>query len=263
MTAPFLERYGPWALVAGASEGLGEAFVRALAARGLNVLALARREAPLVALAEELSAKHQVEVRPVVQDLAAPNLAQRVAEITQGLDVGLLVHNAAFANIGRFLERPLDSLLMTLDVGCRAPVILSRLLAEPMAARGRGGVVLMSSLAGTQGSAYLATYAATKAFNLILAEGLWDELGERGVDVLACRAGATRTPGFESTSGRYTGAVMEPAEVVEDALSKLGRGPGTIPGVKNKLSAFALTHFLSRRAAARIMGKTTRKIYEG
>jgi len=241
---------------------LGEAFVRALATRGLNVLALARRETPLRALSEELSAAHDVEVRPIVQDLAAPDLPARVDEITQGLEVGLLVHNAAFANIGRFLERPLDSLLMTLDVGCRAPLVLSRKLGEGMASRGRGGVVLMSSLAGTQGSAYLATYAATKAFNLILAEGLWDELGERGVDVLACRAGATRTPGFEATSGRYRGAVMEPARVVEDALSKLGRGPSTIPGFKNKLSAFALSHFLSRGAAARIMGKTTRKIYE-
>lgn len=263
MPDDFHSRYGPWALVAGASEGLGEAFVRALAARGLNVVAAARREPELRSLCAEVSEVAGVEVRPWVQDLSAPELEARARDTLGGLEIGLYVHNAAFANIGRFLDRPLDSLLKTLDVGCRAPVVLSRLLAEPMAERGRGGVVLMSSLAGTQGSAYLATYAATKAFNLILAEGLWDELGERGVDVLACRAGATRTPGFEATSGRYSGAVMEPAVVVEDALRQLGRAPSTIPGLANKLSAFALSRLLGRRAAARIMGKTTRKLYEG
>jgi short-subunit dehydrogenase len=122
--------------------------------------------------------------------------------------------------------------------------------------------VLMSSLAGTQGSPLVATYAASKAFNLVLAEGLWDELGARGVDVLACRAGATRTPNFAASQPR-TGAapVMDVAPVVRETLAALGRAPSLVPGWANRAAAFVMGRLLPRRTAIRIMGNATRKMY--
>ena len=105
----------------------------------------------------------------------------------------------------------------------------------------------MGSLAGMQGSPRLATYAASKAFDLVLGESLWGELEESGVDVLACVAGATRTPGFERTTSRVTGPVMEPVEVAEEALSLLGSRPSVISGTANKLASFAMRRLPRRR----------------
>ncbi|HTN53729.1 MAG TPA: SDR family NAD(P)-dependent oxidoreductase [Anaeromyxobacter sp.] len=260
MTA-FRERYGPFALVAGASAGLGAAFARALAARGLDLLLLARRAGPLEALAAELRAAHRVEVRVAAADLGAPELLERVERLAAGAEVGLLVYNAAASAIGPFLDRPLEEQLRVLDVNCRGPLVLAHRLGGAMARRGRGGIVLMTSLAGGQGNPLLASYAASKAFNLVLAEGLWAELRAGGVDVVACRAGATRTPGYEASRPRAKVPLMEPEPVVEAALSALGRGPAVVAGGLNKLAAFAFSRLLPRRAAIRIMERATRRLY--
>jgi short-subunit dehydrogenase len=148
-----------------------------------------------------------------------------------------------------------------LDVNCRGPIVLAHTLGLPMAARGRGGLILMSSLAGTQGSPHISTYAASKAFNLVLGEGLWDELGKRGVDVLTCRAGATRTPNYVASKPRSAGApVMEPRVVAAEAIAALGRKPSMIPGLANRAAALFMG-VLPRRAAIRLMGNATRKMY--
>ncbi len=258
----FLRKYGPWALVAGASEGIGAAFAEEIAARGLPMILLARRVEPLEALAARLRAAHGVEVRTASVDLGAPSLLDDVRRVTAGLDVGLLVYNAAVSLIGPFLEQSLDDKLRALDVNCRGPLILSDELGRAMARRGRGGIILMSSLAGTQGTPYVATYAATKAFNLVLAEGLWDELRERGVDVLACRAGATRTPAFErSKPAPGPAPIMDAKPVAAQALSALGKGPSMVPGAFNGAVAFLMQRVMPRRAAVATMGNATRKMY--
>jgi short-subunit dehydrogenase len=121
----------------------------------------------------------------------------------------------------------------------------------------------MASIAGSQGSPLVATYAATKAFDLVLAEGLWDELRDRGVDVLACRAGATRTPGYERSRPKTeAGPVMEPEAVVKEALAALGKVPSMVPGVLNGAMSFVMNKVLPRRAAVAIMGRASRKMYE-
>jgi len=261
-SSSFREKYGPWALVAGASEGIGAAFAHELAARGLHLVLMARRLAPLEALAAELRAAHGVEVRVAPVDLGAPTLLDDVRREVAGLEVGLLVYNAALSLIGPFLDHPLSEKLRVLDVNCRGPLVLSDELGRPMAARGRGGIILMSSLAGTQGTAYVATYAATKAFNLVLAEGLWYELRERGVDVLACRAGATRTPAFESSKPKPGPApIMDARPVAVEALDALGKAPSMVPGVLNRAAAFFMQHVMPRKAAVATMGASTRKMY--
>jgi short-subunit dehydrogenase len=185
-----------------------------------------------------------------------------VRAATAGLDVGLVVYNAAHSLIGPFLSQPLEDKLRIIDVNCRGPLILADEFGRKLAARGRGGILLMASMAAAQGSPLVATYAATKAFDLVLAEGLWEELAAQGVDVLACRAGATRTPNYEASQPNGKVPLMEPAAVVTEALDTLGKRPSFVPGFVNRLGDVFMTRLLSRRAAIRFMGKTTRRLYQ-
>lgn len=246
-------------MVAGASEGLGAAFARALAARGIDLLLLARRAEVLEEVAAPLRAR--VQVRTAALDLGAPDLAERLQALTEGLDVGLCVYNAAAAQIGPFLERPLADKLKIVDVNCRGPLIAAHVFGERLVARGRGGILLMSSLTAFWGSPLVAAYGATKAFNLSLGEALWYELSPRGVDVLVCCAGATRTPGFlRSLGGRRGPPSMSPDDVAEEALASLGGPPSMVPGVMNKVASQLLRRLLPRRSAVAIMGSETAKL---
>jgi short-subunit dehydrogenase len=201
-------------------------------------------------------------VRTASFDLSRPDVGETVAALVEGLEVGLLIYDAAASAIGPFLERPVADHLRVLDVNCRGPLLLVHLLSGAMARRGRGGILLMASLAGGQGNPWLASYAASKAFEIVLAEGLWAELAGRGVDVLACRAGATRTPAYEATRPRAGVPLMAPAAVAEAALGALGRGPIVVAGPLNRVAAFLFTRLLPRRAAIRIMERATRRLYE-
>ncbi len=257
----FVERYGTCAVVAGASTGLGAAFARELAARGLDLLLLARRRDALDTLASELRAAHSIDVRVAAVDLGGPGLLAEVRAAAAGLDVGLVVYNAAHSLIGPFLSQPLEEKLRIIDVNCRGPLVFADEFGRAMVARGRGGLVFMASMAAAQGSPLVATYAASKAFDLVLAEGLWDELSASGVDVLACRAGATRTPNYEASKPQGKVPLMEPEAVVRRALDSLGRRPSVVPGFINRLGDVFMTRLLSRRAAIRFMGKATRRLY--
>lgn len=262
--ARLVDRYGPWAVVAGASEGLGAAFAERLASEGFHLVLIARRREKLEPLCSDLRQRHSIEAHPLCMDLARPDLADAVDAETRELEVGLVVYNAALSVIGPFLEQDLEAHLRVVDVNVRGPLALAHRFGGRMAARGRGGLVLMSSLSGLQGSALIASYAASKAFNLVLGEGLWDELRGRGVDVLVCSAGATRTPNYEASAPKKTSpmaTVMEPEAVVERALGALGRRPGTIPGLGNRLAAFLMQRIMPRRAAVRTMGRATRDMY--
>jgi short-subunit dehydrogenase len=259
----FRSRYGPWAIVAGASEGLGEAFARALASRGLSIVLVARRRERLDRLATSLRADAHVEARTLALDLAAEEAATAVAEMTADVDIGLLVYNAAFAPTGPFLAQPPEEHLRVLYTNCRAPMLLSSAFGARFAARGRGGIILMASLAGFHGSPGVAHYAATKAYNIVLAEGLWKELERNGVDVLACCAGATRTPGYETNPAPerlIAPPVMDPADVVEEALRALGTRPTRIAGRWNRIASFILRRCVSRRRAVLLMAGSTQAL---
>lgn len=259
-SADFAQRYGPWAVVAGASEGLGAAFADALAARGQNLLLIARRAGLLADLSERIRSQRAVEVRTLPLDLGDPGFAASLSEAARDLAVGTIVYNAAFSPIGRFLERSEQELLGVVDVNVRGPVLLLRTLLPAMAERRRGAVVLMSSLAGLQGSPRIATYAASKAFDTVLAEGLWAELRDCGIDVLACCAGAIRTPAFGRSAERDAPGTLDPAAVAEQTLDALGRGPRVVPGFVNRLAALANGRLLPRRLAIRVMAANTRSL---
>jgi short-subunit dehydrogenase len=194
----FRGRYGPWALVAGASTGIGAALSHEAARRGLDVVLLARGREQLETTAADVAEQHGVHVRTIAGDLASPDIGEVVADATSDLEVGLVVYNAAVGPNSRFVEGDLDLHLLSIDVNCRTPVVLCHHFGRRMVERGRGGIVMISSMGGTQGAVNFGTYNAGKAFEWILAETLWTELGDHGVDVLTVLVGATRSPNYDA-----------------------------------------------------------------
>jgi uncharacterized protein len=262
MAKTFSDHYGAWAVVAGASEGLGAAFATELAARGLNLFLVSRREALLADLGARLEKAHGIQVQTCALDLARPGAVEELAAQAASRDVGLLVYNAAFSAVGLFLERPLADHLLEVETNIRAPLALTYAFGQRFVARGRGGILLMSSLSAQQGSAYIANYAASKAYNQLLGEGLWEEWRQRGVDVLVCLAGAIATPNYAASQpgAGPAGQGMAPEQVAREAIAALGRGPLVIPGVSNRLAALVM-RTLPRRLAVRLMGRILTAMY--
>lgn len=254
------DRYGTWAVVAGASEGLGAAFAAELAARGMNLVLLARRDHLLAEVAEELTGTHGIEVRCVVADLADPAFVEQLASASSGLDVGVVIYNAAFAPLGPFLDNSEPGITEAVDVNVRGPMLAVRALVPEMCDRGRGAVVLMSSLSGLQGTPHIAVYAASKAFNTHLAESLWYELRSHGIDVVACCAGAMPTPGYLKNFGKKVPGMLSPQEAARRTLDALSRGPRFVPGTVNRMTAVLMGRLLSRRSAVRVIGRSTRDV---
>jgi hypothetical protein len=259
MSSTFTSKYGPWAIVAGASEGLGAAFAEALAARGLNLVLVARRGALLEDVATRIR-KSGVEVRTLVCDLAHVDLAKTIETATSDLVIGLVVYNAAYVPVSDLVGRSFDDLLRVVDVNVRGPLTFARTFAPNMVSRGRGGIVLMSSLAGFQGSPRIAAYAASKAFNIVLGESLWSELRPHGVDIVVSCAGAIRTPGYAKTAHGDAPGTLDARAVAEETLNALGRGPIVVPGAINRLAHFALGRILPRRTAIGIMARSTKDL---
>lgn len=258
----FARRYGPWAVVTGASSGIGEAMARRLAGRGLKVVLVARRRERLDALAAELARSHGAEARAVTLDLAAEGAGGALAAATAGLEVGLLVNNAGFGMKGEALSNDPAEERRMIALNCASPLELTRAFAPAMAARGRGGVVFVSSTAAFQGLPYTAAYSATKGFGLLYAEGLREELRPRGVDVLALCPGPTDTEGPRRTGvdpARVPVRMMDADEVALAGLDALGRRGVEIPGLANKL-AYAAGRLLPRAVVSRVGGALIRRV---
>ena len=263
MTA-FRDKYGPWALVTGAAQGIGASYVEQLAARGLNVVLVDKESGRLADLAARV--RDRVQVREVVVDLADPDAVMRALASVGDLEIGLFVANAAHAATAPWLQIPLDDKLRQVRVNAVSVTQMTDVLSRAMVKRKRGGIIIMSSMAARLGSPRVSTYAATKAFDLILAESLWAELREHGVDVLAVQPGTVRTPGFEDSlrPGQKLPAqikVMEPGDVAREALNALGKHPSIVAGRSNKAASALLTRFLPRKVAIAMMARTTRAMY--
>jgi short-subunit dehydrogenase len=237
----FVSRYGPWAVIAGGSEGIGESFARYLARAGINLVLLARRRGPLEDLAQRIQQESGTEVRAVSVDLTAPDLVARVAAATDDIGVGLLIFNAG-STIGynRFNKWRAEDLDFMLKLNCMAPVQLAHHFSQGMVARGRGGMMFLTSAAAFAGSAHMAIYPATKAFDHILAEGLWHDLKPAGIDCLSLVVGATRTPSHKDVDfSKFNpdlpdGGAMACDDVAWEGLIKLPDGPTWIVGEHNR-----------------------------
>lgn len=261
----FKQQYGPWAIIAGASTGIGKSFSEQLAAKGFNLVMLALPDSGTETLAQQLQTHHPIRTRVVELDLASPDAVTELTQHTADLDIGLLVYVACHSVIGRFLETSIDDKLKIIDVNIRAPLLLAAHFAPQLQARGKGGILLMSSMSGWQGTSMVATYAASKAFNTVFAEGLWRELAASGIDVLGLVAGATHTPTFDQlTPSHQQRSVMpmQPDAVVREALANLGKKPTHIAGFMNRVVAFVTNRFLSRRSAIRFISTNTERVYQ-
>ncbi len=262
----FTDRYGPWAVIAGATQGIGEQFSKQLAAKGMNVMLIARGQEGLDRVAAEVREEYAVEVDTLSLDLADAELTQKLMGYVADREVGLVVCNAVYSHIGEFMDDDITSKMKCVDVNCKAPLVFLQSFAEPMIQRKRGGIILMSSMSSFQGSAMVATYAATKAFNTVLAESIWEEFRHYGVDVLTCIAGATKTPNFNrQTPADKAGSAfpMEPVDVVAEAIQAFekGKGPTIVVGKMNKLVNFIFRRLVSRRRAVTFISSATRKLY--
>jgi uncharacterized protein len=259
------QKYGPLALVAGASEGIGAAFSTYLAAAGLDLVLIARRKDPLDQLAILLIEKYGIRVACINCDLSDTDAAQTIREAVKGREINMLVYNAALSYIGPFEKNSMEHHNKIANTNMITPMNMLQIFGEPMLKNGKGALILMASLAGFQGSGFLAAYAATKAFTRILAESLWYEWKNRGVDVIACCAGATATPNFVKTKpekkGFFAPRVQIPEEVVQECMSQLGKKPSLVVGRGNKLASFIMQKIISRKMAINIMGDSTRKMY--
>jgi short-subunit dehydrogenase len=246
--------YGPWAIIAGASEGVGVSFAHQLGQAGINLVLIARQKNLLERVAREVSAESSVQVRVLPLDLAHPEMFERVREATDDLEVGLVVFNAgASAGNGPFLDASSDDVLKAVRIGPMAYASLAHYFGNKMAARGRGGIIVIGSLAGNAGAATVVLYSAIKAFAQIFAEGLWAELKPRGIDVLYAVLGATRTPSRERVGLKDDPEqfVAEPDDVARECLGNIANGPVLVP--THLAQAFQHFSSLPRREAAEMM----------
>jgi short-subunit dehydrogenase len=256
----FVERYGPWALVTGASSGIGEAFARRLAEMGLNLVLVARREDRLRKLAEELQRRFPVSMRVVPVDLSQDGFLPTIQKATHNLQIGLLVNNAGIATSGKFLDNDLGAELAMLHINNRASLILSHHFGRLMRKHGRGGMIFLSSSVAFSGVPSWSNYAASKAHDLVFAEGLAKELRPDGISILALCPGATQTEFWPSDSKPLF--PQQPGAVVYLALKKLGRKTTVVAGWLNSLTVLS-TRLLPRSWNASIFGWVVGRMIQG
>jgi hypothetical protein len=256
--SPLHARYGGWALICGSAEGMGAAYAERLAREGFDLVLLDLKVPALEEQAKRLQTEFGIATRTIACDLSKPPRVAAALDAMADLEVGLMVFNAALGAVGEWAEVSLETKLLAVNVNVIAVLTMTDRLSRPMLERGRGGIILTSSIAALQGAPGQAVYAATKSFDLILAESLWGELKDRGVDVLALIPGMVRTPNFKR-SGADTGAgkmltPVEPSEAVDEALSALGKEPRAVPGKAWKLIA-AASNLAPRKKMIEAIGK--------
>jgi hypothetical protein len=266
----FKERYGKWALVTGAAQGIGAAYTERLAGLGMPIVLLDNQRELLDGQTAKLRAAHpDLDFRPVAVDLADAVALNAALDGLADLEIGLLVANAGLGAVGRWLEVPLGVKLNQIAVNCSSPLILADRLTPLMVQRRRGGVIIMASGSAEMGCSFIVTYAATKAFDRVFAEGLWAELSPYGIDVTTVMPGAVNTPGFRATvpAGHEPTPQMQPVSpfvVVDAALEGLGSELNVKPGARGAAGFIfgALMRFIPRKTMIGMGDKAVRAMYD-
>ncbi len=255
----FAQKYGPWAVIAGASEGIGASFARKIARQGANVVLLARKPQPLEEVAQDIRQTTKAQVRAGSVDLSASDLKEQIQKLTGDIEVGLVVYNAgAESKMVPFLDRPMDELMRLIGVNVTGPTTLLHHYAAPMRQRRRGGIIVVGSMAGFAGGSRMAVYTGSKAYEQMLTETLWWELKPAAVNVLMLVAGSTKTPAMARMGINLEGGghpVMDPDDVAQEGLDNLENGPTWIAGAHNREAAkFLCTP--DRRTVVEMMSAT-------
>lgn len=244
---------GPWAVITGASSGIGRAFAIEAARRGLSVVLNARRGDVLEELAADIEREFHVETRVVPLDMSERDAVARLDEATSNLDVGLLIASAGFGSSGPFLTSDIEAEAEMVDVNCRALMMLAHRFGPRLTARASSGMVLMSSLVAFQGAPFAGNYAATKAYVQSLAEAIAHETRGTGLRVVACAPGPVRS-GFASRAGMTMDAASTPESVARGTMARLSRGGTARPDGLSKFLAWSLAT-LPRWGRVRVMAK--------
>ena len=256
----FRREFGPVALVTGASSGIGRAFAENLAARGLDLVLVARRVARLEELAARLQSECRVRVQLCPVDLALADAAAQILAATAALDVGLVVSNAGFGMKGEHAANDAHAMSDMLMVNCHTPMQLTHGFIPRLRRRGRGGIILTSSVEGLIGCPYSGAYAASKAFVVSLGEALWGELAPEGLRVLTLCPGATDTeaPRKQGIDPATLRNVMQPEQVAELALAHIDDGPTYIPS-EHYQASFDQLRSLPRQQALAGMARAMKR----
>lgn len=261
----FREHYGPWAIVTGASSGIGEALARELAERGLSVILVARRVQRLELLAADLERPHAIDTQVVELDLGREGSTTELVSAIGDRDVGLVCANAGFGEKGGFLEHDAEVYRRMIRLNCESTVALTHALTPRLVARGRGGILIVASTAAFQGTPWTSTYAATKAFDLVFAEGLHHELRAQGVDVVALCPGSTDTEGPKRTGvdpKKVPFGMATAQSVARAGLAGLGKTCVVVPRAIDRIASFT-TRLVPRRLASRLAGNAIRRVIDG
>jgi uncharacterized protein len=250
------QAYGKWAVITGASSGIGMELTKRVAEAGINVVMIARTESKLQAIAQELTHSYGIATRVIAADVSEPGGLKWAIEVTNDLEVGMLIVSAGFGTSGPFIQSSIEQEINMLRVNCEALLLLTQHFAKKFAAQGRGGIILLSSIVAFQGVPYAAHYAATKAYVQTLAEGLAAELKQVGVHVLAAAPGPV-TSGFESRANMKMTTALSPEDVGVPILKALGKRSTIFPGGLTKILMTGL-RTVPRWGKIRIMEKVMR-----
>ena len=253
------EKYGPWAVIAGGSEGIGARIAHHLAQSGINLVLIARKVEPLETVAASL--RPHAQVRIVSIDLSGAGMLERIREATDDIEVGLLVYNAGASHrTGPFLDWPWEDVVKVIRLNTEGQARLAHHFGKKMAARSKGGIILMGSLAGNAGSPSVIPYAGAKAFSQNFAEGLWWEMKQHGVDVLHVVVGSTDTPAMKRLGIVYRkNQADDPDDVARFTLEHLGKGPvAVVPSMLNRFHELATVErgWATESNGAFVMGNT-------
>ena len=252
-----MSNYGGWALITGASSGIGREFACQIAAKGVNCVLVARRGERLKTLAEELKKDHGIECRCIEQDLTADGAVEKIGNFVDDISIGILVNNAGFGYPGNFETRDPKCMETMIRLNCTIPVLMTSQFLPGMLERGRGAVIMVASVVGFVPAPYDSVYSATKAFDLFYGQSLWGELKGTGVDVITLCPGVTKTEFFEveGMSKEQEAQVLksgdEPKDIVALTLRNLGRKPVAAPW--SSLYPSLLARILPRKIVIKIM----------
>ena len=253
------ERFGPWAMVTGASSGIGEEFARQLAASGLNLVLVARRGPLLKSLAEELSARFKIQCRTVVSDVSEHNFLEPLAKATDDLDIGLVISNAGTGNPGRFLDHELSQLMNVARLNALSQMQIAHYFGRKLKQRGRGGLLMAGAMGAIGGIAYMANECGTKAYVQSFGLSLHEELKKSGVNVTVLIVPPTQTAiigKFGLDPAAMPMKPMQPTQCVTEALNALVRNQTTIlPGRINRMMMSLIPQGTQRKMMGLMMGK--------
>ncbi len=252
-------KYGNWALITGASSGIGKEFAKYFAREGLNLVLVARRIERLEELANQLREKNRIEVISVCADLTQDDFLSLILEKTGNIGINILVNNAGVGSSGKFEEILSEKEISLVKLNCLAPLILTHHFSKGMIEKRKGAIIFLGSIVAFQPNPYVTTYAASKAFNLMMGSGLWYELKNYNIDVLSVSPGGTRTEFLRTGKSNSKLIVDEPENVVRTAIKALGKKPSVVNGVVNK-TMIKLSRLLPLKCSTRLAGFIARKI---